>query len=63
MSFKTPSQFPEKPRTSHSADEEGKPSFIKSSKHAKHGHLDHDGRMPHPFGEEPPMSESGEGKG
>src|SRR5947207_3240991 len=56
-------QFPEGPRSSHGADEEGKASYIKSSKHAKHGHTDHGDRMPHPFGEEPPMSESGEGKG
>lgn len=62
MSFKTPHQFPEKPRTSHSADEEGKPSYVKSSKHAGPGHQDHDGRMPHPFGEAFPEGESGEGK-
>ena len=63
MAFKTVHQFPEGPRSSHGADEEGKASYIKSSKHAKHGHTDHGDRMPHPFGEEPPMSESGEGKG
>lgn len=56
------SNFPEMPRSSHFADESGKPHYIKGSKSVGAGHQDHEGRMEHPFGITPPNDESGEGK-
>jgi hypothetical protein len=55
------SQFPEKPRSSH-GPEGGEPKYHKSSSTVGAGHTQHGGRMPHPFSQETPNSESGEGK-
>jgi hypothetical protein len=55
--------FPEKQHTKHQPDGDGsKPAHIKSSKHVGAGHMPHDSRMPHPFGQSAPDDESGEGQ-
>lgn len=54
--------FPEKDRPELRPDEQG-PCYHKNSQSMPSGHEQFDSRMPHPFREAPPQSESGEGKG
>lgn len=56
--------FPEAVHTKHRPSTgDAEPTFIKKSQNVDAGHCDYNDRMEHPFGMEPPNSESGEGKG